>query len=271
MQFIHPPKKVRGIKISFFDSVKIGSWISLAHPAIAEIMAKSGFDWLAVDLEHSVITIREAEELIRVIELCGVTPFVRLTSNDASLIKRVMDAGAQGIIVPMVNCVEDAKFAVQAAHYAPRGARGVGLARAQGYGAAFAEYRAWSRDNIQVVVQIEHIDAIHHLKEIFAVEGVSAYIVGPYDLSSSMGLAGQFDHPEFCKVLQSIHAMARDCGLPGGIHIVEPNLDELVNVIKQGARMVAYSVDIRMIDVACRQGLDTVREMVNANDSCHTR
>lgn len=271
MQFIHPPKKERGIKISFFDSVKIGSWISLAHPAIAEIMAKSGFDWLAVDLEHSVITIREAEELIRVIEFCGVTPFVRLAENDPCLIKRVMDAGAHGIIVPMVNCADNARSAVQAAHYAPRGARGVGLARAQGYGAAFSEYRAWSRDNIQVVVQIEHIDAIHHLKEIFAVEGVSAYIVGPYDLSSSMGLAGQFDHPEFCKVLHSIHSIASNCGIPGGIHIVEPNPDELVKVVEQGARMVAYSVDIRMIDVACRQGLTAVRDKVNANDCCHTR
>ena len=79
----------------------IGSWITLAHPSIAEIMARSGFDWLAVDLEHSVITIREAEELIRVIDLCGVSPLVRLTSNDPDQIKRVMDAGAHGVIVPM--------------------------------------------------------------------------------------------------------------------------------------------------------------------------
>src|SRR3972149_9788417 len=92
--------------------VVIGSWISLAHPAIAEIMAKAGFDWLAVDMEHSVITIREAEELIRVIDLAGVVPLVRLTSNNTDQIKRVMDAGAYGIIVPMVNSSEDAEKAV---------------------------------------------------------------------------------------------------------------------------------------------------------------
>ena len=92
----------------------IGSWITLAHPSIAEIMAKAGFDWLAVDLEHSVITIKEAEELIRVVDLCGVVPLVRLTSNDANQIKRVMDAGAHGVIVPMVNSALDAIAAIEA-------------------------------------------------------------------------------------------------------------------------------------------------------------
>ena len=118
----------------------VGSWITLAHPAIAEIMSKAGFDWLAVDLEHSVITIREAEELIRVISLAGVTPLVRLTSNNPDLIKRVMDAGSHGVIVPMVKSAEDAVIAVESVKYPPVGKRGVGLARAQGYGTEFKEY-----------------------------------------------------------------------------------------------------------------------------------
>ena len=99
----------------FYDKkTTIGSWITLANPAIAEIMANTGFDWLVVDLEHSVITIREAEELIRIIDLSGSVPLVRLTSNDPNLIKRVMDAGAYGVIVPMVNSISDAENAVQA-------------------------------------------------------------------------------------------------------------------------------------------------------------
>ena len=113
------------------NEVALGSWITLAHPAVAEIMANAGFDWLAIDLEHSVITIREAEELIRVIELSNVVPLVRLTSNNSDLIKRVMDAGAHGIIVPMVNSALDAEMAVQSIKYPPAGRRGVGLARAQ--------------------------------------------------------------------------------------------------------------------------------------------
>src|SRR5579885_2235656 len=117
----------------------VGSWITLAHPAIAEIMAKAGFDWLVVDLEHSVITIREAEELIRVIELCGSVPLVRVSANEPVQIKRVMDAGAHGVVVPMVNSREDAARAVASVKYPPRGARGAGLARAQGYGTSFEE------------------------------------------------------------------------------------------------------------------------------------
>jgi len=122
------------------NTLTLGSWITLYHPAIAEIMSKSGFDWLAIDLEHSVISIREAEDLIRVISLSGITPLVRLTSNDRNQIKRVMDAGSHGVIVPMVNTAEEAKKAVEAVHYPPEGRRGVGLARAQGYGTNLESY-----------------------------------------------------------------------------------------------------------------------------------
>ena len=121
----------------------VGSWITLAHPAIAEIMAKSGFDWLTVDMEHSVITIREAEDLIRVIDQCNVVPLVRLSANDSIQIKRVMDAGAHGVIVPMVNSAVEAEKAVASVRYPPQGKRGVGLARAQGYGNAFEAYKDW--------------------------------------------------------------------------------------------------------------------------------
>ena len=147
-------------------TLTIGSWITLAHPAIAEIMANSGFDWLVVDLEHSVITIREAEELIRVIDLAGVVPLVRLTSNNSDQIKRVMDAGSHGVIVPMVNSAAEAERAVQAVKYPLRGKRGFGLARAQGYGAKFKEYLEWQEKRSVIIVQIEHIDAVNNLESI---------------------------------------------------------------------------------------------------------
>ena len=136
------------------NQLTVGSWITLAHPAIAEIMARAGFDWLTVDMEHSVITIREAEELIRVVSLCNVPALVRLTSNNADLIKRVMDAGAIGIIVPMVNSRADAESAVSSVNYPPLGKRGVGLARAQGYGPNFGAYREWLGGGGAVVCDI---------------------------------------------------------------------------------------------------------------------
>ena len=238
--------------------LSVGSWITLAHPAIAEIMSKAGFDWLAVDLEHSVITIREAEELIRIIDLAGVTPLVRLTSNNSDLIKRVMDAGSHGVIVPMVNSAEDALKAVAAVQYPPVGSRGVGLARAQGYGTEFKEYLEWQKDSTIVIVQVEHIEAVNNLEDIFSVEGVSGYIIGPYDLSGSLGIPGQFDHPDFLAVMDRIKIVAEKMKMTGGIHIIEPEPQQLEQRIAEGYRFIAYSLDVRMLDVACRKGLEII-------------
>ena len=129
-------------------------------------MVKAGFDWITIDLEHSVITIHEAEEMIRVIDLGGSTPLVRLSANDPVQIKRVMDAGAHGVIVPMIKSKEVVAKTVAAVHYPDKGRRGVGLARAQGYGSMFHDYMGWLRKDVVIVVQIEHVDALKNIKEI---------------------------------------------------------------------------------------------------------
>lgn len=240
----------------------LGSWLTLAHPAIAEIMCNAGFDWLAVDLEHSVITIREAEELIRVINLSGVKPLVRLTWNDPNLIKRVMDAGAHGIIIPMINSAEQAKAAVEAVYYPPFGKRGVGLARAQGYGADFKNYKKWLEDRQPwVIVQIEHIDAVNNINAILSVDGVDGYIVGPYDLSASMGFPGEFDRDDVKAAIAKVHAVAKSLGVSGGIHIVEPDVNQLKKCVAEGCEFIAYGVDIRMLDIACRAGVESLKEI----------
>ena len=180
--------------MSIKQNYTIGSWITLAHPAIAEIMCKSGFDWLTVDLEHSVITIREAEELIRIIHLSNVSPFVRLTNNDENQIKRVMDAGAHGIIVPMVKTKSDAEKAIKYVKYPPLGIRGVGLARAQGYGSEFKEYNKWLKNEVKIIVQIEHVDSINNLNDIISLKHINGIFIGPYDLSASLGIPGDFEN-----------------------------------------------------------------------------
>jgi 2-dehydro-3-deoxyglucarate aldolase len=238
----------------------IGSWITLAHPAIAEIMAKAGFDWLTVDLEHSVITIREAEELIRVINLCGVTPLVRLSHNDPIQIKRVMDAGAHGVIIPMVNSAIEAEQAVAAVLYPPKGRRGVGLARAQGYGATFEAYKKWLKDEAIVIVQIEHIQAVENLESILSVDGVDGFIVGPYDLSGSLGIPGNFEHPLMQKAMATIRTVGGASGKAPGIHIIEPDVTQLQQRIKENYRFIAYSLDIRMLDTCCRNGLRGIKQ-----------
>lgn len=237
----------------------IGSWITLAHPAIAEIMAKAGFDWLTVDLEHSVITIREAEELIRVIDLCSVVPLVRLSVNDPVQIKRVMDAGAHGVIVPMINSAEEARKVVEAVRYPPEGKRSVGLARAQGYGTTFQKYRERLETKTVVIVQVEHIEAVNNLEDILSVPGIDGYFIGPYDLSASMGLPGQFDHPDMVAAIERIRQVGSTLSKSSGLHIVEPDIIQLEERIKEGFKFIAYSLDTRMLDTACRAGLAVVR------------
>lgn len=246
---------------NLMKGLSIGSWITVGHTAIAEIMASAGFDWLAIDLEHSTITLRETEELIRIIDLKEVVPFVRLSSNNSEQIKRVMDAGAHGVIVPMVNTVDEALAAVQAVKYPPVGKRSFGLARAQGYGPTFDSYVKWQRDHTYVVVQIEHIDAVKNLGDILAVPGVDAYFVGPYDLSGSLGIPGQFKHPEFLKAMEEIKSVCVKSNVPGGVHIVEPNVDQLSESIKNGHTFIAYSIDTRMLDVSSRYGLESISEL----------
>jgi 2-dehydro-3-deoxyglucarate aldolase len=241
--------------------LSLGTWITLGNASIAEIFAKAGFEWLVVDMEHSTISIEQAGELIRTIDLAGSAPLVRLTSNDVNQIKRVMDAGAHGIVVPNVNTVQEAIDAVAATRYAPTGRRGVGLARAQLYGPGFKEYLKWQNDGPLVIVQIEHESALDNLENIFAVKGVDGFIIGPYDLSCSMGMPGEFERPEFISAVQRILKAGLKAQCPAGIHIVEPDPVRLCQVFEEGYRFIAYSVDIRMLDVSARVGVQTAKEV----------
>ena len=238
------------------NMLTVGSWITLAHPAIAEIMSRRGFDWVTIDLEHSMIYIQEAEEFIRVIDLCGNTPLVRLSSNDPVQIKRVMDAGSVGIILPMVRSLEDINKAFSAIHYPPTGTRGVGLARAQGYGARFQEYKNWLGENAVLIAQIENIDAVNNIDSILSSEKVDGYLIGPYDLSASMGVPGDLDHPDVLTAIKKIKHAGLTANKPGGLHVVEADPKKLDSLVKDGFLFLAYSVDIRMLDISCLEGIE---------------
>lgn len=240
-------------KLRTTKEVSLGTWLTIGNTHIAEIMCKSGFDWITVDLEHTGTSISQATELIRVIDLCGKSPLVRLSSNDSVQIKRVMDSGAHGVIVPMVKTVDDALQAYRAMQYPTLGDRGVGLYRAQDYGPGFKDYLEWIKDNGVLIVQIEHIEAVKNLKNILALNEVDGFIIGPYDLSASMGIPGEFTNPEFIKVLSDVNTIGLASGKAGGIHVVEPDLAQLQKAIDSSYRFIAYSVDFRMLDIACRE------------------
>lgn len=241
------------------NSLTIGSWITLSHPSIAEIMAAAGFDWLVLDTEHSVLELSDVQMLIQVLDSQQCPAIVRLTSNHPDQIKRVMDAGATGIMVPMVKSAADAEAAVRAVYYPPRGGRGVGLARAQGYGARFQQYRNWLEDNAVVIAMIEHIDAVEAIDSILSVPGIDAYIIGPYDLSGSMGRPGELDYPGVQSAIERVKTAGSQLGKPGGVHVVEPDLEQLHRNIDAGFSFIGYGLDIRILDTVCRSHLQQIR------------
>lgn len=236
----------------------VGSWITIGHEVIAELMSSMAFDWLVVDMEHSAIDLSDAQRLVRIIELNGCAPLIRVADNNPALIKRAMDTGAHGVIVPLVNTKEDAQQAVAAVKYPPVGTRGVGLARAQGYGTAFEPYRKWVNESSVVIVQIEHIEAVENFKEILSVEGVDGFLIGPYDLSGSVGKPGQFDDFLVRKNLLKVMVMARRMNVNAGIHVIPPDYKEVIARKNEGYRFIAFSLDTLLFSHFCQSSLDKI-------------
>lgn len=240
------------------NELTLGSWITLGHAAVAEVMAGAGFGWLVIDLEHSMIGMREAAELIRTIDLLGLPALVRVTSCDPGQIKRVLDAGAAGVIVPMVNSPEEAERAVKAVKYPPRGERGVGLARAQGYGFAFEPYASSINERSVVIVQIEHVKAMDNLEAILTTNGIDGSLIGPYDLSGSIGKPGKFDDPEVAKLLETYLRVCARCGKPAGTHVVSPDSGMVQQKIAEGYTFIAIGVDFLFLGASCRDAMKSL-------------
>ena len=220
-----------------------GSWLTIPHRSIIEIFAKSGFDWLVIDLEHSPIGIDQTAELIAHIQGNGMQALVRVNKNQEVIIKSVLDAGADGIIVPMIKSKHDAELAVSYSYYPPIGKRGVGLNRAQHYGEGFESYKKWLKDNFVIIAQIEHFEAIKNLDEILSVDGIDGTIIGPYDLSGSMGFPGDYNRPKVKKALNNYKTKVTDANKPLGYHVIESEASYSIKKIKEGYTFVAFSID----------------------------
>ena len=234
---------------------QLGSWISLGHPSIAEVMADAGFDWLCIDLEHSVTDYFEAQQLIMAIQGKGLKAYVRVGENNTRIIKRILDAGADGIIVPSVNSAEEAVKAVKAVKYPPIGNRGVGLARAQGYGFNFENYRDIKTKDIKLIVQIEHINAIKELNAILKIDGVDGTFIGPYDLSGSLGKPGQWDEPEVVDAMKIYEETVKKYDKWVGFHVVPPDYKLVQEKKKRGYNFVAFSFDAYFLGQTIRDQL----------------
>lgn len=225
------------------NQLSIGSWITIGHQSIVEIMATGGFDWLTLDLEHSVIELTTAQNLIAHIKNSGAAALVRVSKNEEVIIKRIMDAGADGVIVPMINSAEDAKQAVNFVKYPPEGKRGVGLARAQKYGTGFDDYKKWLNDESVVIAQIEHIDAVNNIEAILDVKGIDGIMIGPYDLSGSMGFPGEYERADVKAAIEKVEKACKAKNKPLGFHVIQPDHLLVKEKISKGYSFIAFSLD----------------------------
>ncbi len=237
-----------------------GCWITLDHPLIPQLLGSAGFDWLTVDMEHSSIELKQLLPILIAIEANNMVPLVRVGENNPNLIKRVMDCGAYGVIVPNVCSAKEAQAAVSAVKYPPVGTRGVGLFRAQGYDRFFEDYKKWLTEESVVIIQIEHIDAVNQIDEIFSVKGVDAFVIGPYDLSGSMGMPGGFDKPEVKKAIEKVMEAAKRHNMVAGTHSVCADPQEAINRCKEGFKFVGFSIDGIILQEAAYHALEKIKK-----------
>jgi 2-dehydro-3-deoxyglucarate aldolase len=222
--------------------VTIGSWMQLPSTSVAEIMGDAGYDWVTIDLEHGSMSTSQLPDLFRALELGGTLPLVRLAHGNLKDAKDALDAGAGGIIIPMIETPEQLHSIIQHSCWPPDGIRGVGFSRANLYGKYFEDYREEARNPL-IIAQIEHIRAVNDIEAILKVPGLDAIIIGPYDLSASMNLTAQFSHPDFIKALDTILLACKHLQKAAGVHVVNPDPVELEKRIKEGYQFIAYSID----------------------------
>jgi len=228
----------------------IGSWMQIPSTSVAEIMGDAGYDWIAVDLEHGSMSTSQLPDLFRAIELGDTLPLARLAHGHLKDAKDALDAGAGGIIIPMIETAQQLQSIIQYACWPPEGIRGVGFSRANLYGKYFAEYTEEARKTL-IVAQIEHINAVSNIDEILNVPGLDAIIIGPYDLSASMNITGDFENPAFKTAFNKILEACIRLKKAAGVHIVQPNSLELDKRIKERFQFIAYSIDSVFINESC--------------------
>ena len=232
----------------------VGAWLSLCSPAAAESMARVGWDWLVVDAEHSPVGFDTMVNCFRAIQLGGAVPMARVPWNDTVWIQRTLDAGALGLVVPMVNTVEDAKKAVSNMKYATKGIRSSGGSRVASY--IDGNYRTWIDENLAIIVMIETVEAVENAEAIMSVEGVEGCFIGPSDLALSMEAKDTGPGTEHEAAIMEVLKVAKKVGTAAGKHC---SSSKEVNMrIAQGFQFLALSSDSGLMGKAAREEFNAV-------------
>ena len=231
--------------------VSIGSWMQLPNASVAEIMGQAGYDWVAVDLEHGSVDISQLPDLFRALELGDTLPLVRLAQDHPKDCKLALDAGAGGVIIPMVESAAQLRSISEACCWPPAGTRGVGFSRGNLFGKHFETYSEEAQAPL-VIAMIENIKALNEMDDMLQVEGLDAILIGPYDLSASMNLTGKFETAEFKDAMSRIISLCNKHKIPCGVHVVQPDQVMLQQRITEGYRFLAYSIDSVFLNVSVK-------------------
>lgn len=234
----------------------MGAWISSGSPNSLDLLRNFSFDWFLFDMEHSAITIETVAHMVQVLNGSSAAPLVRVGQIDQAAFKIVLDAGAQGIIVPLVNTVEEAERAVKFCKYPPLGVRGVAATKASEYGLSLGKYIRSANDETTVIAQIETPLAVDNIAKIVAVEGVDVAFVGPSDLTMTLGLLDDRTNPKVVEAMAKVVKACDDAGKVAGV--MATTLDEAKLAVERGFRFIALGSDMKYITLGARSFLEAV-------------
>lgn len=237
----------------------IGALMGLGSPTVAELLAHSGYEWLAIETEHNALDSAETQHMLMAVNGADTIPIVRLPSDDPMGIQRALDIGAMGILVPMIRDAAQAEAIVSATRYSPAGTRGFGPLRASNYTLDYADYLEQANDNMLVVLMLETKEALDNLDEIMAVPGVDALYMGLFDLSLSFGLNPMnMPFPELDAAIEKVLEASRRSGVAVGIGTGSP--EDLNHRLDQGFRLMVYGTDYMLLLEAAGRGLKAFQE-----------
>ncbi len=244
-----------------------GVIMTMNQPSVSEALSECGFDWLWVDMEHAPLSLRDVQEIAQA-KNRQCAALVRVPSNTEEWIKRVLDLGVEGIILPHVNTAEEVKRAVAVSYYPPEGCRSVGLARAGLYGIN-SNYRQDANDSRLLFVQIEHKDGVENIEEIVQVPGLDGVIIGPYDLSGSYQKLGQVQDPEILEAIEKVLKTCKAHRKPVGIFAM--HAEDAKRYLEQGFQLIAIGIDMHYLWSAAKEALASVivsSSSTNAFQTC---
>ncbi|MGA2079666.1 MAG: aldolase/citrate lyase family protein [Holophaga sp.] len=236
--------------------VCLGVTLTMNSPTVAEILSRVGLDWLWLETEHSSLTDDNVLAMLQVTNGSDTSTMVRVPWNDKTMIKRALDLGPDGIIIPLVNSREEAEAAIRAIKYPPWGERGAGLGRAQAYGLTMGEYLQTANDEVMTTLMIEHYLAVENIDAILRVRGVDSVMVGALDLSGSMGMLGNTGDPKVEGAIQKVLAACKRAGMPAGIITVSP--EQANERIRQGFTHIIMGIDVLFLHGAVRTALGQI-------------